>query len=177
MPKVLISDNLSAQAVDIFRARGGEVDLKPGLSPADLRAIIGGYDGLAIRSATKVTRELLDVAPSWDGDPGRSALLGLAIVADASQGDVVWLDTATVNDASVRAALAAVPMRAHNAEAALIGHTVTAKAIDAASREAASECDPKADLRGPVDYKRDLVRVLTGRAITEAVARAQGEAH
>ena len=62
MPKVLISDNLSAQAVDIFRARGVEVDLKPGLSPADLRAIIGGYDGLAIRSATKVTRELLDVA-------------------------------------------------------------------------------------------------------------------
>jgi D-3-phosphoglycerate dehydrogenase / 2-oxoglutarate reductase len=62
MPKVLISDKLSAAAVDIFRQRGIEVDLKPGLSPADLRAIIGGYDGLAIRSATKVTRELLDAA-------------------------------------------------------------------------------------------------------------------
>ena len=36
--------------------------MKPGLSPADLRAIIGDYDGLAIRSATKVTKELLDVA-------------------------------------------------------------------------------------------------------------------
>src|SRR6202012_4617767 len=62
MPKVLISDKLSPAAVDIFRNRGIEVDLKPGLSPADLRAIIGGYDGLAIRSATKVTKELLDVA-------------------------------------------------------------------------------------------------------------------
>src|ERR1700744_6490116 len=62
MPKVLISDKLSPAAVDIFRNRGIEVDLKPGLSPADLRAIIGGYDGLAVRSANKVTRELLDAA-------------------------------------------------------------------------------------------------------------------
>jgi D-3-phosphoglycerate dehydrogenase / 2-oxoglutarate reductase len=62
MPKVLISDKLSPAAVEIFRNRGIEADLKPGLSPADLRAIIGGYDGLAIRSATKVTKELLDVA-------------------------------------------------------------------------------------------------------------------
>src|SRR5271167_1545316 len=59
MPKVLISDKLSPAAVAIFRNRGIEVDLKPGLSPADLRAIIGDYDGLAIRSATKVTKELL----------------------------------------------------------------------------------------------------------------------
>src|SRR5579864_5011886 len=59
MPKVLISDKLSPAAVDIFRRRGIDVDLKPGLSPADLRGIIGDYDGLAIRSATKVTKELL----------------------------------------------------------------------------------------------------------------------
>ena len=62
MPKILISDALSQAAVNIFTNRGLEVDVKPGLSPADLRAIIGGYDGLAIRSNTKVTRELLDVA-------------------------------------------------------------------------------------------------------------------
>ena len=62
-PKVLISDKLSPAAVDIFKRRGIEVDLKPGLSPAELRAIIGEYDGLAIRSATKVTKELLDAAP------------------------------------------------------------------------------------------------------------------
>jgi D-3-phosphoglycerate dehydrogenase / 2-oxoglutarate reductase len=62
MPKVLISDKLSPAAVEIFRSRGIEVDLKPGLSPAELRAIIGDYDGLAIRSATKVTKELLDAA-------------------------------------------------------------------------------------------------------------------
>jgi len=63
MPKVLISDKLSPAAVQIFRNRGIDVDLKPGLSPAELRAVIAGYDGLAIRSATKVTKELLDAAP------------------------------------------------------------------------------------------------------------------
>jgi D-3-phosphoglycerate dehydrogenase len=63
MPKVLISDKLSPAAVEIFRRRGIAVDLKPGLPPAELRAIIGDYDGLAVRSATKVTRELMEAAP------------------------------------------------------------------------------------------------------------------
>ena len=62
MPKVLISDKLSPAAIDIFRRRGIDTDFRPGLSPAELRAIAGQYDGLAIRSATKVTRELLDAA-------------------------------------------------------------------------------------------------------------------
>ncbi len=64
MAKVLISDKLSPAAVAIFRSRGIEADVKTGLAPAELRAIIGEYDGLAIRSATKVTRELLDAAPN-----------------------------------------------------------------------------------------------------------------
>ena len=64
MAKILISDKLSPAAVEIFRARGIEVDLKPGLTPAELRAIIGDYDGLAVRSATKVTKELLEAAPN-----------------------------------------------------------------------------------------------------------------
>ncbi|HYZ22180.1 MAG TPA: phosphoglycerate dehydrogenase [Rhodopila sp.] len=62
MPKVLISDKLSPAAVQIFKNRGIELDLRPGLSPAELRAIIGAYDGLAVRSATKVTKELLEAA-------------------------------------------------------------------------------------------------------------------
>ncbi len=62
MPKVLISDKLSPAAVEIFRKRGLEVDVRTGLAPADLRAIIADYDGLAIRSATKVTREVLQAA-------------------------------------------------------------------------------------------------------------------
>lgn len=64
MPKVLISDKLSERAIDIFRDRGLEVDFKPGLSPEEQMAIIGDYDGLAIRSATKVTAEMLAKAPN-----------------------------------------------------------------------------------------------------------------
>jgi D-3-phosphoglycerate dehydrogenase len=63
MVKVLISDKLSPAAVAIFKERGIEADVKTGLTPAELRAIIGQYDGLAIRSATKVTREVLEAAP------------------------------------------------------------------------------------------------------------------
>jgi D-3-phosphoglycerate dehydrogenase len=61
MPKVLISDELSDAAVQVFRDNGVEVDFRPqlGKDPAGLAAIVGGYDGLAVRSATKVTAELL----------------------------------------------------------------------------------------------------------------------
>jgi len=62
MPKVLISDPMDPKAAEIFRANGVEVDEKPGLSKDELKAIIGEYDGLAIRSATKVTKELLEAA-------------------------------------------------------------------------------------------------------------------
>ena len=62
MPKVLISDKLSPQAVDIFKARGVEVDLKTGMTEEQLLEIIGEYDGLAIRSATKVTEKVLAAA-------------------------------------------------------------------------------------------------------------------
>ena len=62
MPKVLISDQMDPKAAEIFRARGIEVDEKTGLSKDELIAIIGDYDGLAIRSATKVTKEVLEAA-------------------------------------------------------------------------------------------------------------------
>jgi D-3-phosphoglycerate dehydrogenase len=53
---------MDPKAAEIFRAKGVEVDEKPGLTKEELRAIIGAYDGLAIRSATKVTQDLLDSA-------------------------------------------------------------------------------------------------------------------
>jgi len=59
MPKVLISDKLSPDAAKVFEDRGVEVDFKPGMSAEDLLACIHEYDGLAIRSATKVTPEVL----------------------------------------------------------------------------------------------------------------------
>ena len=59
MAKVLISDKLDPLAVEIFKKNGIEVDFKPGLSPEEQLEIIGDYDGLAVRSATKATAELI----------------------------------------------------------------------------------------------------------------------
>ncbi len=60
--KVLISDNLSKSGVEILEKAGLEVDVNTGLAPEELKAIIGEYDGLVIRSATKVTADILDAA-------------------------------------------------------------------------------------------------------------------
>jgi D-3-phosphoglycerate dehydrogenase / 2-oxoglutarate reductase len=62
MPKVLISDKLSPAAVAIFKDRGIHAEMKTGLSKEQLSGIIGDYDGLAIRSATKVTADLIRAA-------------------------------------------------------------------------------------------------------------------
>ena len=62
MPKVLISDQMDPNAAEIFRQSGVEVDEKTGLSKDELIAIIGEYDRLAIRSSTKVTKEILEAA-------------------------------------------------------------------------------------------------------------------
>ena len=62
MPKVLISDKMDPRAAQIFRERGVEVDEITGKTPDELAAMIGAYDGLAIRSSTKVTKAILAAA-------------------------------------------------------------------------------------------------------------------
>ncbi|HXI87844.1 MAG TPA: phosphoglycerate dehydrogenase, partial [Parvularculaceae bacterium] len=61
MPRVLISDALSELAVSIFKDRGLDVDYRPdlGKNPEELLSVIGRYDGLAVRSATKATPDLI----------------------------------------------------------------------------------------------------------------------
>lgn len=92
-PKVLISDKLSPAAVDVLRNRGIEVDVKTGLSKEELAAVIGEYDGLAVRSASKVTEKVL-------AEPGRLKVIGRAgigvdniDVALASQRGIVVMNT------------------------------------------------------------------------------------
>lgn len=69
--------------------------------------------------------------------------------------------------------VSAVPMRATDAEQALVGQAPTAETLAAAGRAAAAQCDPSADLRGSIEYKRDMTRILTQRAIAKAVERAE----
>ncbi len=66
------------------------------------------------------------------------------------------------------------PIQARRAEAFLTGKRLDDAVIRQAGQLAAEEAQPTSDLRGPVEYKRDLVRVLTARALRRAVERAGG---
>jgi len=61
-PRVLISDKMDPNAARIFQENGCDVDVITGKTPDELAAMIGPYDGLAIRSSTKVTKAILDAA-------------------------------------------------------------------------------------------------------------------
>ena len=92
----------------------------------------------------------------------------------ATSGVAVMLTMAGGVCADVRIGLtnvAPVPMRAKNAEKVLKGNAITDALLEAAGRAAAAECDPNPDLRGSVEYKRDLTRILVKRAIRKALTR------
>ena len=73
MPKVLVSDKLSETAVNVFKERGVDVDYEPdlGKNKDKLLSVIGGYDGLAVRSATKATSKIIEAAKKPEGDRPR----------------------------------------------------------------------------------------------------------
>ncbi len=60
--KVLVSDNISPKGVELLKKAGIHVDVKTGMSPEELKSCIGEYNGLIIRSATKVTAEIIEAA-------------------------------------------------------------------------------------------------------------------
>ena len=60
--KILVSDSLEQSLIDVLTREGFEVDNKPGLTAAELKNIIGMYHGLVVRSSTKVTAELINLA-------------------------------------------------------------------------------------------------------------------
>ncbi|OGL50541.1 MAG: phosphoglycerate dehydrogenase, partial [Candidatus Schekmanbacteria bacterium RIFCSPHIGHO2_02_FULL_38_11] len=85
--KILISDKLSKEAVDILSSTPGlEVDIKTDLKPEELKNIIGGYDALVVRSSTKATKEIINAGKN------------LKIIGRAGIG----VDNVDVESASVR---------------------------------------------------------------------------
>jgi carbon-monoxide dehydrogenase medium subunit len=98
-------------------------------------------------------------------------------VGDFATAAVAVQITLGANDVSERVGIALTnvgltPIKAEKAGAALRGQRLDERAIQEAARLAADAARPSADLRGPVEYKRDLVRVLTARALHRAVERA-----
>jgi D-3-phosphoglycerate dehydrogenase len=96
--KVLVSDNLGEIGIQMFEeAEGIDVDVKTGLAPEELKEIIGQYDGLVIRSATKVTESLLDSAANLKV-VGRAGIgLDNVDIPAATKRGVVVMNTPTGN--------------------------------------------------------------------------------
>jgi D-3-phosphoglycerate dehydrogenase len=96
--KVLVSDNLGEVGIEMFQAAAGiEVDVKTGLPPEQLKEIIGQYDALVIRSATKVTEDLLNAAANLKV-VGRAGIgLDNVDIAAATKRGVVVMNTPTGN--------------------------------------------------------------------------------
>lgn len=96
-----------------------------------------------------------------------------AIVA---AGACISLDGSRITEAGIGlAAVGAGHFRARQAEDSLMGKEANEEAFAAAGQLASEHCDPSSDQRGPADYKRHLVNVLTVRALRRAAARAQGQ--
>ncbi|WHZ10193.1 MAG: Xanthine dehydrogenase, FAD binding subunit [Burkholderiaceae bacterium] len=103
---------------------------------------------------------------------GRRAQMELATVGVAVR--VTLGDDGAVTDlAVVLAAVAPTPLRAAQAEAVLRGRQPTPQQLAAAAQTASEEARPIGDVRGSADYRRDMVRVLTQRALEQAVEEAR----
>ncbi|MBN1572936.1 MAG: phosphoglycerate dehydrogenase [Deltaproteobacteria bacterium] len=92
--KVLVADNMSEKGIDIFRgAKGITVDVNTGLKPEELIKIIGEYDGVAIRSATKITADIIAAAKKLKV-VGRAGIgVDNVDIAEASKKGIVVMNT------------------------------------------------------------------------------------
>ena len=96
--------------------------------------------------------------------------MDLAVVGVAA---AVALENGLCRDVRIAlGAVAATPRRARGAEAVLEGFEPTAARLEEAARAAATECNPISDVRGSADYRREMVRVNTGRALQQALESA-----
>jgi carbon-monoxide dehydrogenase medium subunit len=95
--------------------------------------------------------------------------------AVAAAGAVLWMSGGTIEGAGIGLAAVGGGVTSERAEAALVGQQPSEDLFDRAGEMAAEDCDPVADQRGSVQYKRHLAGELTRRALRLAAARALGE--
>ena len=147
-----------------------EVPITPGGATSTgqvLEAELERCEAPAESAAALLRVDRLDVAAGWSGEPGRSELLGLAVVVAPASGDVAWVPAAHLADSAVRAALTdGRPVRAHQAKPllrALVHHGIdlTSLALDTAI--AAYLIDP-AETRYAI---RELVHHYTGHTVPD----------
>ena len=160
--KVLVSDNLSEAGIEIFQeAEGIEVDVKTTLSPEELESIIGEYEALVIRSATKVTEELLEAANKLKV-VGRAGIgLDNVDIPAATERDVLVMNTPTGN----------VVTTAEHAVAMMMA--LTRNIPQGTSSLKAGRWDKKL-LRGREVYNKHLGVIGFGKIGSIVADRAQG---
>jgi D-3-phosphoglycerate dehydrogenase len=99
--KIIVSDDLPASALDILRAEGWEVDARAGRAPVDLAADLATADALVVRSATKVTRDLIAAAPQLRAIARAGTGVDNVDVPAASERGIVVVNAPGANSISV----------------------------------------------------------------------------
>ncbi len=159
--KVLISDDLAEGAVDIFKNRGIEVDVKVGLSKEELIEIIPQYDGLAVRSATKPNADVI------------AAATNLKVIGRAGIGvDNVDIPAATANGVVVMNTPFGNAIT--TAEHAIAMMFAAARQIPAASARTLNGEWPKKDYVGTELFSKTLGLIGAGNIGSIVADRAQG---
>jgi D-3-phosphoglycerate dehydrogenase / 2-oxoglutarate reductase len=160
-PKVLISDKMDPNAARIFEERGCDVDVITGETPEQLAARIGDYAGLAIRSSTKVTKEILDAATNLKVI-GRAGIgVDNVDIPYASGKGVVVMNTPFGNSITT-------------AEHAIALIMAVARQIPAADRRTQAGEWPKSDFMGVEVTGKTLGLVGAGNIGSIVASRAQG---
>ncbi len=160
-PKVLISDKMDPNAARIFEERGCDVDVITGESPEQLKARIGEYDGLAIRSSTKVTGEILEAATNLKVI-GRAGIgVDNVDIPKASSYGVVVMNTPFGNSITT-------------AEHAIAMLLALARQIPEANRRTQAGEWPKKDFMGVEVTGKTLGLIGSGNIGSIVASRAQG---
>ena len=166
---------LQDRLYEVLGAMGADVPVTAGSTASVLEAEVSDVDGAAAAVALIAAQPTLDAIAVWEGEPGRSALGGLAVVTDPAMGEVVWMPAGIARDPNVLAAVAAHPgLRSHNAKPLMrwmLGQGCAVPHLRLDTAIAAYLIDP-ADTRYAL---RDLVARYTSYQLAEEGATAAGQ--
>ncbi|MGB6229383.1 MAG: phosphoglycerate dehydrogenase [Litorimonas sp.] len=161
MPKVLIADKMSHRAVEVFKARGVDVDVITGLSKDELMEIIGEYHGLAVRSSTRPDAEIIGQATN------------LKVIGRAGIG-VDNIDISAATDRGVVVMNTPFGNAITTAEHAIAMLFAAARQIPKASERTQTGEWPKSDYKGTELFNKTLGVIGCGNIGALVAERALG---
>ena len=160
-PRVLIADKMSPKAAEVFKARGVDVDVQTGLSKDELMAVIGGYDGLAVRSATRPDAEVIAAADN------------LKVIGRAGIG-TDNIDRAAATERGIVVMNTPFGNAVTTAEHAIAMLFAAARQIPKASERTQGGEWPKSDYKGMELFNKTLGIIGCGNIGALVAERAQG---